>query len=291
MRASSWRNRAIATLTAGLLVTGAYLAIGAPAAGAAGSNKITVKAGEYTYEFSGTPKAGWTEVNFVNDGTEYHMMGLTQLKKGVTVKQLKAALTSDDPNAGNDLVVGDGEVAPQPTFLGPKQSMAMLLKLPAGHYGVLCFITAPDGESHVEHGMVKTFDVASGKSSLKPPKDGVIDVTLTDTSVTVPNDSLPRKSNIKVTNEGTYPRDWNIAKLQPGVTIDQANAYFGQLFSGTPPKGAPPAVIAGGAHAIPPNGSVYLLADFSAGNYGYGNSRADVDDQDPNEVFGEFTVK
>ena len=291
MRATSRRNRAIATLTAVLVVTGACLAVGAPAAGAAGSNKLTVKAGEYTYEFSGKPKAGWTEVAFVNDGIEYHMMGLVQLKKGVTAKQVKAALTSDDDNAGDDLVAGDGDIAPLPTAIGPKQKMAMLMQLPAGHYGVYCFITAPDGETHVAHGMVKTFDVASGKSSLKPPKDGVIDVTLTDTSVTVPNDTLPRKGNIKVTNEGTNPRDFNIAKLQPGVTIDQANAYFGQVFSGTPPEGEPPAVLASGFIGLPPNGSVYLLADFSAGNYGYGNARSDVDDQDPNEVFGTFTVK
>ncbi len=278
-------------LMTALVGAGACLAVGAPAAGAAGSNKLTVKAGEYTYEFSGKPKAGWTEVDFVNDGNEYHMMGLVQLKKGVTVKQVKAALTSDDENAGDELVV-NGDIAPLPTAIGPKQSMAMLMKLPAGHYGVFCWIPAPDGESHVEHGMVKTFDVASGKSSLKPPKDGVIDVTLTDTSVTIPNDSVPRKANIKVTNEGTEARDLNIAKLQPGATIDQANAYFEQLFSGTPPEGQPPAVLASGIIGIPPNGSVYLLADFSAGNYGYGNALSDTGDEgDPNEVFGQFTVK
>src|SRR5262245_48254047 len=154
VQVSSWRKRAIATLTAGLVVTGVGLAVGAPAAGAAGSNKLTVKAGEYTYEFSGKPKAGWTEVDFVNDGIEYHMMGLVQLKKGVTVKQVTAALTSDDENAGDDLVV-NGDIAPQPTTIGPKQKMAMLMQLPAGHYGVFCFITAPDGKPHVEHGMVK----------------------------------------------------------------------------------------------------------------------------------------
>jgi hypothetical protein len=290
VQASSWRKRAIATLTAGLVVAGACLAVSAPAAGAAGSNKLTVKAGEYTYEFSGKPKAGLTEVQFVNDGIEIHMMGLVPLKKNVTVKQLTEALLSDDDESAEAIVRGNPDFSPQPGLLGSKMKMGTMLNLSAGRWGVFCFVPAPDGASHVEHGMVKTFDVASGKSSLKPPKDGVTDVTLTDTSVTIPNDALPRKGYLKVTNEGTTPRTWTIAKLASGVTVEQADAYFDQLFSDSAPEGEPPAVIGGGVQDLAPNASVYLVVDFSSGNYGYGNEQTDLDD-DPNPALGTFTVK
>jgi hypothetical protein len=290
VQVSSWRKRAIATLTAGLVLTGACLAVDAPAAGAAGSNKLTVKAGEYTYEFSGKPKAGLTDFEFVNDGIEIHMVGLVPLKKNVTARQLTEALMSDDDESAEAIVRGNPEFAPQPGLLGSKQRMGTLLNLSAGRWGVFCFVPAPDGASHVEHGMVKTFDVASGKSSLKAPKDGVTDVTLTDTSVTIPNDALPRKGYLKVTNEGTAPRTWTIAKLGSGVTIEQADAYFDQLFNGAAPEGEPPAVLAGGVQGLAPNASVYLVVDFAAGNYGYENELSDAD-EDPNSVLGGFTVK
>lgn len=274
-----------------LVAIGVLTTVGAPAAGAAGSNRLTVRAGEYTYKFAGTPKAGLTEIVFDNTGTETHMMGLVRLKKNVTTKQLKAALLSDDENAGANLVGPDnGDVSPQPGLLGPGMKLSMLTTLAAGHYGVFCFISAPDGAPHVAHGMVKTFDIASGKSSLTPPKDGVIDMTLTDTSVTIPNDKLPRKGYVKVTNEGTTPRSLNLAKLQPGVTVQQADAYFGQLFGGTAPEGEPPAVLAGGVMSLEPNAVVYFVLDFSRGTYGYSNENSTLDD-DPNAVLGEFTVK
>jgi hypothetical protein len=277
-------------VTTGLVAVGAVAAVSAPAAGAAGANKLTVKAGEYTYKFSGSPKAGWTEIKFDNAGIESHMMGLVRLKQGVTVKQLKTALLSDDPDAGANLVVGTGDVSPQPGLLGPKQKMGILLQLPAGHYGVFCFIPAPDGAPHVAHGMVKVFDIAGGKSSLTPPKDGVIDVTLTDTAVTVPRDTLPRKGYVRVTNEGSEARTWNIAELEPGVTVEQADAYFDQFFQGTAPEGEPPAVLAGGVMGLKPNAVTYLVLDYAAGSYAYSNELSDADN-DPNAVLGTFTVK
>ena len=52
----------------------------------------------------------------------------------------------------------------------------------------MCFVPAAgDGQPHIAHGMVSVFDVKGSKSSFKPPQDGVADVTLSDTSITVPN--------------------------------------------------------------------------------------------------------
>ena len=86
-----------AALAAALVALGALTAVGMSPAGAAGSNKLTVKAGEYTYEFSGKPKAGLTEIVFDNQGIEDHMMGLVQLKKGVT-RDGDALLQLDEPH-------------------------------------------------------------------------------------------------------------------------------------------------------------------------------------------------
>ena len=79
---SKHRVASLAATLAMCLVTVGVSAAVAPSAGAAGSNSLTVKAGEYTYKFSGSPKAGWTQITFQNDGIEYHMMAVVPAEEG-----------------------------------------------------------------------------------------------------------------------------------------------------------------------------------------------------------------
>lgn len=285
------RSRARGLLAVLLITATCSMVVGAGAPAAAQSsrsNKLTVKAGEYTYRFSGNAKPGWVEFEFDNLGIEYHMVGLVALKGNVTAKQLKAALLSDDPDAGSDLVRGSGDVAPQPGFLGPGQKATNILELGAGRYGVYCFIPAPDGKSHIEHGMFKVFDLKGAKSSYKPPTDGVIDVSVTETSADVPA-TLPRSSTIKITNNAAGSRSLNFASMQSGVTPQQADAYFDQLFNGEAGDGDPPAVVVGGVNSVPSGGITYVRLDLEPGSYAYANEDADAED-DPSPVLGSFTV-
>ncbi|MFI5053532.1 MAG: hypothetical protein ACHQDE_04155 [Acidimicrobiia bacterium] len=277
---------------AALLVASGLMGVTASAAGAAGSNSLTVTAGDYTYQFKGSPKAGLTQINFVNAGVEMHMMGMVRLKPGVTAAQLKAALLSSDQHAGDALVVGDGSVAPTPSLLGPGEKTGIITKMAAGHYGVFCFVTAPDGQPHVAHGMVKTFDIAKGKSNLTPPTDGVVKVDLTDTTVGLPATGLPARGYAKFTNSGTTGRNFSLVALQPGATVQQASAYYDALFnSPTPPAGEAPGKLDGGFQSLPKGASVYLVLGFAKGNYGYRSDNADLQGPDPNAVLGQFTVK
>ena len=70
----------------------------------------------------------------------------------------------------------------------------------------MCFVPAPDGQPHVAHGMVKMFDVAKAKSSLKPPTDGVADVTLTDSAITFPTGNLGRQRDAQGDQQRHRPR-------------------------------------------------------------------------------------
>ena len=276
-----------------LLAIPAGLASMAPAAGAAGSNTLTVKAGEYTYQLKGSPKAGWTEIQFVNAGVEYHMMAVVKLKKGVTVAQLKKAATSNDQSAFGKIADGDGNVYGTPELLAPGQHTTVLTELAAGHYGVMCFLpAASDGKPHVAHGMLKVFDV-KGKSSLKPPTDGVADVTLTDTGITVPPGDAPRHATLKVTNEGKDPHSFALIHIEPGKTFTEVKAYFDAFFSSGPPAGEAPAQIVGGGGTLAPGGMAYLQLDLTAGHYGYVSTEGDdpATDDVSKGLFGEFDVK
>ena len=92
------------------------------AAEAAGSNTLTVTAGEYAYSLKGSPKAGNVQIDFVNGGVDYHMMAMVKLKSGVTAAQLKKATLSDDDAAFAKIAQGNGNVAPIPGVYTPSSA-------------------------------------------------------------------------------------------------------------------------------------------------------------------------
>src|SRR5262245_51728566 len=119
------------------------LLVGAPNAGAASSNALTVNAGEYVYKLSGKPKAGWVTVTFDNKGVEYHVMSVAALKKGVTAKQLVEAASSQGNDAFAKIAKGDGQVDGMPDIVAPGYKTSTIANLPAGHYGMICYVPAP----------------------------------------------------------------------------------------------------------------------------------------------------
>jgi hypothetical protein len=276
---------------AALVVVPATLAVSTSGAGAAGSNSLTVKAGEYTYQLKGSPKAGWTEITFDNAGVEDHMMAVVELKKGVTAAQLKKAIMSDDDAAFGKIAASDEPVSGIPGLVGPGQKTTTYTELPAGHYGIMCFVPAPDGAPHVAHGMFKIFDVAKGKSSLKPPTDGVADVTLTDTGITAPEGAAPKNVTVKVTNEGSTPHSLQLVKLESGKTIDDAQTYYDALFETGKAEGTPPGVLVGGVGSISPGGMAYVTWSLPAGHYGYVSTDGEAPDTDyAKGLKGEFDI-
>jgi hypothetical protein len=276
------------------IVASASLLVGvAPGAGAASSNTLTVTAGEYTYKLSGSPQRGWVQINFVNSGVELHMLAIVALKPGVTSAELKKAALSQDDAAFGKLVKGDGNVYGTPDLLSPGQSTTTISELKAGHYGIMCFVPAAgDGQPHIAHGMVTVFDVKASKSSFKPPQDGVTDVTVSDTAITVPSSTAPQHATLKVTNSATTPHNFTVVKLETGKTTEDAYAYYTAFFNGETPAGTAPGQLVGGISSVGPGGVAYLEWDLKPGHYGYASTDSESDNADLSKGFaGEFDVK
>ena len=267
-------------------------------AGAAGSNTLDVKASEYKYKVSGTPKAGWVKIAFDNVGVENHMLSIVELKKGVTVAQLKKAASSNDNTAFQKIAAaGATENGPSgtPDLLGPKQQTATITQLPAGHYGMLCFVPAPDGTPHFMKGMIKTFDVKKGKSDLKPPTT-VRDATLTDTGITFDTVDIGRNVTVKVTNDGQDVHSFTLVKVDDGHTLDEVHDYFNTLFSGSDTGTSattPPGVIVGGISSIDAGKTAYLEQSLEPGHYGYVSTQGNDPSSDDytKGLHGEFVVE
>jgi hypothetical protein len=294
------RRRAV-TLVVAVVAVAATGNVAAPATGAASDNALNVTAGEYVYQTKGAPKPGLVTINFKNAGTEYHMLVMGKVKPGVTVAQVKAAATSNDPNAGD--AVFDSSGANQgflnglPNIIGPKQQTTTTVKVPAGRYALMCFVTAPDGMVHAAHGMVKIVEVKGTASAQQPPTTQAT-VKLNDNGIDFPLTNPGHNVSLKVTNSGTASHDFTLVKLATGKTIDDAKAYFDGLFSGQNPSGDAPAVIVGGVAELAPGTTGYLQQTLAPGRYGYASTVSnDGSDGNPaqddfaNGLKGEFTVK
>ncbi|MET0919692.1 MAG: hypothetical protein ABWY77_00660 [Acidimicrobiia bacterium] len=281
----------VATATAAMALAVPLAAVSSStAASAASSSKITIKAGEYFYKISGTPAPGNVEVVFDNSGSEIHMVAAASLKAGVTLKQVKAAFQSEDDSAFGKIAKGDGNVAGMPGLNSPGVSTTNIANLPAGHYAIFCFVPSSDGTPHVMDGMIKIFDVKGSKSTLKPPTDGVVEVTITDSTITLPNGTLPKSGWIKVTNNGTAARDFTLAKYATSNTdFTSVDAEVSNFFeTGKWSSGSAPVVLNGGVGGIAPKSSAYL--EVTALASGKWVAVSSPNDDDSTSIHTDFTI-
>ena len=274
---------------AALLVTSVVAGTGAPVARAADTNAMTITAGEYTYKVAEKSKPGYVELTFDNPGVENHELVMVALKKNVTVKQVTKVLESGDEAAGNKLEAGTGAVAPLPALLAPDRSTTVILNLKAGRYGIFCSLPTPDGTPHFSEGMVGVFDLAGSKSSYKPPTDGVSEVSVTNSAITLPASGMPKRGWIKVTNDSDVVRNLLLVQyLTPDATSETANAYFEAFFGGEP-TGTVVASHDGGVEEVVPGATAYFEVDLGSGRYTLVSEIGEVDD-DSKELHADFTV-
>jgi hypothetical protein len=275
-----------------LALSAGTLASSSATAGAASSNKLTIRATEYAYKMSGSAKPGNVEIEFDNVGVEVHMVAAIQLKPRVALKQLVAALESDEDSAIEKLLAGQGFNVPgMPGLISPGVSTTNITPLKAGHYAMLCFVPDAEGTPHIAHGMVKLFDVKGSKSTTKPPTDGVVDITLTDSAVTLPSSGIPKSGWIKITNESSAPRDLTLARYESSNTdFTSVNAEVDQFFeTGKWSSGSAPVLFNGGVLTLGPNGVGYVqVSNLPSGKWVAVSSEDSEDGGTP--LHTDFTV-
>jgi uncharacterized cupredoxin-like copper-binding protein len=271
---------------------GAAGLLASPAAAKGSDNTLEVQAAEYAYTLKGSPHAGWVTIKFDNLGQETHMLAIFEVKPNVTAKQIKAAALANDNAAFNKIAAGNPDRSfGTPDLIGPGEATQTVSQLSAGRYGVVCFIPAPDGSPHVAHGMVTTFDVQTPKSKAKAPKTD-LDVTLTDSGITVPEGDAPQQFTAKVTNTGKAQHSFTLARIEPGQTIETVKAYFDALFNTGQASGPAPGVVVGGINGLDPGKTAYLVAKLTPGHYGYVSTSGEAPDDDVSKgLKGEFDVK
>lgn len=122
---------------------------------------IVVRLMDFSFALDSPVPAGRHTVRVENAGGEPHDLVLMRLAPGRTVADLVAALNPErarradqaaqPPPPLESLGTGAGGIA----AIAPGMASFFETQLSPGEYALLCMATAPDGRSHIEHGMIR----------------------------------------------------------------------------------------------------------------------------------------
>ena len=116
---------------------------------------LQVTLSDFDFTFDKPVSAGRHVIKITNAAQQAHEMVIVRLDSGATapgfVSWVHAGMKGRPPVTPRGGVVG----------LAPGGSTYLVVNLPAGNYGLVCFIPdAHDGKEHTEHGMVKQITVS-----------------------------------------------------------------------------------------------------------------------------------
>jgi hypothetical protein len=173
------------------------------------------------YRFDGPSRipAGATLFQLDNRGKEPHHLAIARLEQGRTYDTLLAALKRTGPPPAWVRVVGG------PNAIGPGGQSNATLELAPGSYAIACFIPSNDGVPHIAKGMIRELTVTpeEGKSAPMGPADVVI--KLNEYSFDLSEPLVAGKQIIRVENEGKQDHELVLARLAPGKTMADVEAW------------------------------------------------------------------
>ena len=110
----------------------------------------TAKMLDFRFELPASVAAGKHTWHLTNAGKEIHFMLVAKLLPGKTVKDVMAAMMSNDAEPPVDF-----QHAQESQALTAGQAQDFSLNLSAGHYAVVCFVSSKGGTEHAAMGMLQ----------------------------------------------------------------------------------------------------------------------------------------
>ncbi len=239
------------------LVLIAIVAAGLALAGCGGDddtmNVLELRGDEYAYIGPEQAEGGMTTLRFTNTGEEPHEFALARLADGKTIEDVETHLQSPaaegPPPAWVTIVAGVPTVA-------AGETVSLTQDLRQGTHVLLCFLSAPDGKSHIAHGMLKAFDVRGDAGAEPPAADAVLEL---DGDLAAP-DLEAGERTLELRNDGAKPGSVFIVAFNPGRTDADLRRW-----EESDQRGPAPARFLGGAIDVPARSSVYYTLRLDAG--------------------------
>ncbi len=138
---------------------------GAAGQAAAPAASARIRLMDFTFMVEAPLKAGPHTFSVENAGKEPHDIVMLKLAQGKTLDEVRRFLNPERARRPNEAS------QPQPSFeslvtmvggiavIAPGMKVFFAADVPQGEYVLVCMTTAPDGRSHIEHGMIQQIRV------------------------------------------------------------------------------------------------------------------------------------
>jgi hypothetical protein len=132
----------------------------APGAAAAPAAGAVIRLVDHAFTIASPLRPGRQTIRVENAGTEPHDFGLLKLAPGTTIEDVRVWLNPErarrsDGGGDPPPLEAIGSVAGGIAAIAPGMSAYFETNLTSGDYALFCMVTAPDGRSHIEHGMIQ----------------------------------------------------------------------------------------------------------------------------------------
>ena len=120
---------------------------------------------DFSFTVDSSLRSGAQRVRVVNDGVEAHDLVLMKLAEGRTIADIRKWLNpeqarrADRPTEPPPPIESLGMPAGGAAAMAPGYEVFIDVNLTPGDYAAFCMATAPDGRSHIEHGMIQQFRI------------------------------------------------------------------------------------------------------------------------------------
>lgn len=240
---------------------------------AAAPTVVTITATDFAFEVPAEIPAGFITMRLVNKGPSLHHVQLLKLDEGKTMADFTAALKAGGPPQW--AIPAGGPNPPQ-----PGETSSVQMKLDPGHYVMVCFIPAADGQPHLMKGMMRPLTVtANGSTAAAEPTADIV-MKLVDFDFQLSQPLTAGRHILRIDNDGTQPHEVAIVRMVPGKE-PLSFASWGER-----PVGAAPGQVYGGVSAIMPGSHVYVPLDLPPGEYGLLCFVPEMKDGKPHFVHG-----
>jgi hypothetical protein len=215
------------------------------------TNSVELRGDEYAFVMPETIEGGWTTLEFTNTGSEWHEFALAKLGAGKTIADVRDYLA--DPKSQQQPPPAWVQIrAGIPTLDGHEEA-ALTQRLEPGRYVLLCFLDAPDGKTHIEHGMLREFVIEGDAEADIPEADAALQLG----SWQAAPELEAGERTIELRNDGDEPSSVFLTSFRPGKAEKDLTAWEE---SGM--RGPAPARFLGGVIDVPPHTSVYYTIDL-----------------------------
>jgi hypothetical protein len=220
---------------------------------------VRLVARDFMFETPPRLPAGVVRIRLVNRGSEPHYASFYRLAAGRTATDFFAWRASRTPSP-EWLTLASG-----PAPVAPGDSSDLTLRLPSGHYLIICGYPGKDGLQHLDKGMFRVLDaqplLADGRGEARFP--GVArTLRLADSGFSLDQPIPSGWRAIGIENRGSTAEQALIVRLPGGVDLADEQRWFDDGF-----RSARPGIPSGGALVVSPGERYVITRYFAPGRY------------------------